>query len=64
MLVCKCCGEEIKISGGFEEWSPSYYDPDSGGVPFDFVCEKCGFVFTTQEWENEEKAITIYKNSL
>ena len=38
------CGREVKIQGGPEEWHPTFYDPDSGGEPYQINC-KCGCSF-------------------
>jgi hypothetical protein len=38
---CPFCGKEVKIQGGPEEWQPTFYDPDSGGDPYQIICE-CG----------------------
>lgn len=38
---CPFCGEEATIIGGPENWTPTFYDPDSGGEPIAVVC-KCG----------------------
>ena len=39
---CPFCGGKAKIIGGPEDWSPSFYDPDSGGDPIAVICENCG----------------------
>lgn len=36
---CPFCGGEVKIRGGQEDWTPTWYDPDSGGDPY-FVLAK------------------------
>lgn len=41
---CPFCGREVKLSGGPEDWKPTFYDPDSGGDPYTINCE-CGCSF-------------------
>ena len=41
---CPKCGKPVEAHGGFEEWIPTYYDPDSGGEPYYIKCE-CGMYF-------------------
>lgn len=38
---CPFCGREVKMFGGPEDWTPTAWDPDSGGDPYAVVCE-CG----------------------
>lgn len=45
LLPCPFCGKEVEIHGGAEEWTPSFYDPDSGGDPYYINCE-CGLFFS------------------
>lgn len=39
---CPLCGAEVETVGGNENWKPTYYDPDSGGDPYNIQCTKCG----------------------
>lgn len=41
---CPFCGNEVKIHGP-EDWKPSFYDPDSGGDPYEAYCD-CGLSFS------------------
>ncbi len=41
---CPFCGREVKIRGGPKNWKPTFYDPDSGGDPYQICCE-CGCCF-------------------
>ena len=45
LFPCPFCGKEVEIHGGAEEWTPSFYDPDSGGDPYYINCE-CGLFFS------------------
>lgn len=48
LLPCPKCGRpktNNDIHGGFEEWVPTFYDPDSGGEPLYIECE-CGYRFS------------------
>lgn len=38
---CPFCGGEAEIVGGPENWTPTFYDPDSGGDPIAVVCKTC-----------------------
>ncbi len=38
---CPLCGREVIITGGPEEWYPTWWDPDSGEEPYRIACE-CG----------------------
>ena len=44
LLECPICGRKVEIHGGVEEWTPTFYDPDSGGDPYYIHC-KCGLSF-------------------
>ena len=44
LLNCPICGRKVEIHGGAEEWTPTFYDPDSGGDPYYIQCE-CGIGF-------------------
>ena len=44
LLECPICGRKVEIHGGIEEWTPTFYDPDSGGDPYYIYCE-CGLSF-------------------
>lgn len=41
---CPLCGREVYASGGYEEWRPTFGDPDSGGDPYHVRCD-CGLDF-------------------
>lgn len=41
---CPFCGGKVKIRGGQEDWTPTWYDPDSGGDPYFITCD-CGCTF-------------------
>lgn len=45
VLACPLCGESVAVHG-LEDWEPTFYDPDSGGDPYEFDCE-CGLAFGT-----------------
>lgn len=45
LLPCPFCGNEVEIHGGVEKWTPTFYDPDSGGDPYYINC-KCGVEFS------------------
>ena len=49
---CPICGAELKIYGP-EDWEPSFYDPDSGGDPYEANCD-CGFSFSTDTYDYAE----------
>lgn len=42
---CPFCGKEVEVHGGNEEWTPTLYDPDSGGDPYYINCD-CGLHFS------------------
>lgn len=37
--------QKVEIYGGVENWTPTFYDPDSGGDPYYIHCE-CGIEFS------------------
>ena len=41
---CPICGKQVEVIDGFENWIPTYYDPDSGGDPYRIKCD-CGLSF-------------------
>lgn len=41
---CPICNSNVKVSGGPEEWKPTFNDPDSGGDSYHIDC-KCGISF-------------------
>lgn len=49
---CPICGATLEIHGP-EEWEPSFYDPDSGGDPYNATCD-CGFVFCNWSYDYTE----------
>jgi len=46
---CPICGAALKIYRP-EDWNPSFCDPDSGGDPYNAVCD-CGFSFSTGTYD-------------
>lgn len=54
---CPFCGKEIDVEKNAyipeRDWKPSFYDPDSGGLPVSIRCE-CGLEFCTGTWDWEE----------
>lgn len=42
---CPICGKKVEVHGGNEEWTPTSFDPDSGGEPYFIEC-KCGLNFS------------------
>ena len=50
---CPFCGGEVEIHGGWENWRPTFYDPDSGGAPY-FISCKCGCYFSVGSQDAEE----------
>lgn len=55
LLPCPICDRKVKVSGGIEEWTPTFYDPDSSGDPY-YICCKCGLQFSIGDCEIEEFA--------
>lgn len=57
LLPCPKCGREIDIEedtwGGTENWKPTFYDPDSGGEPYEIRC-KCGIRFCSGNYDWKE----------
>lgn len=49
VLPCPKCFKSVKVYGP-EDWEPTFYDPDSGGDPYEFDCE-CGFAFSTYKYD-------------
>lgn len=41
---CPKCKQEVEVRGGDIDWVPTFYDPDSGGDPYEIRC-KCGIRF-------------------
>ena len=65
LLPCPVCNSEVKEYGP-EDWKPTWYDPDSGGDPVNYVCE-CGLTFcigsydyheTLKEWNRRAAILT------
>ena len=55
---CPFCGREVSIHGGPEEWTPTFYDPDSGGDPYyiaqgidAYIRENLEHITYTDEWK-------------
>lgn len=46
---CPLCGRRVELVDGPEFWTPSYYDPDSGGNPYLLRC-KCGVEFKDKKY--------------
>lgn len=59
---CPLCGGKLTVHGGIKDWSPSFYDPDSGGDPYIATCE-CGFYFTNGSYEYEEFIKTLNRRA-
>ena len=56
--LCPICGKEIDIENditGPEDWKPTFYDPDSGGEPYELRCQ-CGLTFCTGDYDFPEFA--------
>lgn len=51
-LPCPICGDELKIRGP-EDWHPTPHDPDSGGDPYNAVCD-CGFQYSNGSYDYAE----------
>ena len=49
---CPICGAELKIYGP-EDWRPTFNDPDSGGEPYNAVCD-CGFQYSNWSYDYTE----------
>lgn len=49
VLPCPKCFKSVKVYGP-EDLEPTFYDPDSGGDPYEFDCE-CGFAFSTYKYD-------------
>ena len=49
---CPICGAELKIYGP-EDWRPTFNDPDSGGEPYNAVCD-CGFKYSNMSYDYTE----------
>lgn len=65
LLPCPKCGGDVEEHGP-EDWKPTWYDPDSGGDPVNYVCE-CGLTFcigsydyyeTMKEWNTRATILT------
>ena len=65
LLPCPVCNREVDEHGP-EDWKPTWYDPDSGGDPVNYVCE-CGLTFsigsydyheTMKEWNTRAPVLT------
>ena len=54
---CPFCGKEIDTEKNVyipeRDWTPSFYDPDSGGNPIAIHCE-CGLDFCPGTWDYKE----------
>lgn len=49
---CPICGEKLETTGP-EDWTPTFCDPDSGGLPYRAYC-KCGYEFCNGSFDFEE----------
>lgn len=49
ILPCPKCHKPVKVHGP-EDWVPTFYDPDSGGDPYEFYCQ-CGLKFSTYKYD-------------
>ena len=56
---CPFCGGEAELGGGIENWTPTFYDPDSGGDPYWLSCKSCGAAMYGSFYEAHE-AITAW----
>jgi hypothetical protein len=52
LLTCPICGKELTVYGP-EDWKQTFYDPDSGGDPYNTVCD-CGFSFSNGSYEYKD----------
>lgn len=52
ILPCPKCYKQVKVHGP-EDWQPTFYDPDSGGDPYEFDCQ-CGLAFSTYKYDFAE----------
>lgn len=52
LKTCPICGSKLTIHGP-EDWKPTFYDHDSGGDPYNAVCD-CGFQFSIGYCEYDE----------
>lgn len=56
VLVCPKCFSPVTVCGP-EDWEPTFYDPfydpGSGGDPYEFDC-KCGVTFSTNKYDFKE----------
>ena len=52
LLPCPKCGGKVEEHGP-EDWKPTWYDPDSGGDPVNYVCE-CGLTFCIGSYDYHE----------
>lgn len=49
---CPICGATLKIYSP-EDWKPTFYDPYSGGDPYNAVCD-CGFQYSSGSYDYAE----------
>lgn len=49
---CPLCGSAVEVRGP-EDWHPTFYDPDSGGEPYNIFC-KCGLSFSINSYDFKE----------
>lgn len=52
VLRCPKCFERVIVRGP-DDWEPTFYDPDSGGDPYEFDCG-CGLAFSTYKYDFNE----------
>jgi len=55
---CPFCGGEAEIVGGPENWTPTFYDPDSGGDSIQINCKECGCILGY--FDDYDDAFTVW----
>lgn len=59
--LCPLCGKPLTIYGP-EDWKPSFDDPDSGGDPYNAVCD-CGFSFSNGSYDYDKFAAGLNRRA-
>lgn len=59
--LCPLCGKQLTIYGP-EDWKPSFTDPDSGGDPYNAVCD-CGFSFSNGSYDYDKFAAGLNRRA-